>query len=382
MATKFRRIMQPLAYWLLGWVLPIGIVGIGISYGIRGCNEDAVNRLASARIATQPHICSDRYLDATAQALATQRANELHTAAPGATAGPVGPVAQAVLVTAKRWPTGATLRVRNLDGTGAQFQQVLLGCAEWMRHANINFVASTDWTAEIRVSFSRLGAWSYVGTDALGQPYDQPTMNFGWLDSGTILHELGHALGLVHEHQSPVAGIPWDKPAVYAYYQGPPNFWTIATIDFNIFAKYAASQTQYTAWDQWSIMQYSIDDSLTIGQFQVGWNQVLSPTDIAFIRGVYPGRPLPVDPRIELNRAVLANLRTLLGAWPKPHPVAWTREAGTPDANGDGFADMSMLIGLRIARSRIQVWAVTFDGLSPAGAIIGSPQTVGIIPEQ
>jgi hypothetical protein len=41
-------------------------------------------------------------------------------------------------------------------------------------------------------------------------------MNLGWLDAGfadattkergTILHEFGHALGLLHEHQSPARG--------------------------------------------------------------------------------------------------------------------------------------------------------------------------------
>ncbi len=46
----------------------------------------------------------------------------------------------------------------------------------------------------------------------------------GWLEPDTpndeyrrvVLHEFGHALGGIHEHQSPASGvIPWDKPKVY-----------------------------------------------------------------------------------------------------------------------------------------------------------------------
>ncbi|MEZ4728379.1 MAG: hypothetical protein R3E79_14700 [Caldilineaceae bacterium] len=29
------------------------------------------------------------------------------------------------------------------------------------------------------------GSWSYIGTDALGVPANEPTMNLGWLTRGT-----------------------------------------------------------------------------------------------------------------------------------------------------------------------------------------------------
>lgn len=48
-------------------------------------------------------------------------------------------------------------------------------------------------------------------------------MNFGWpLDTpygrDTAMHEIGHALGLEHEHQNPFAGITWDIDAVRRYF--------------------------------------------------------------------------------------------------------------------------------------------------------------------
>jgi hypothetical protein len=38
-----------------------------------------------------------------------------------------------------------------------------------------------------------------------------------------VIHEFGHALGLIHEHQNPSGGIQWNKPVVCRYYEGPPN---------------------------------------------------------------------------------------------------------------------------------------------------------------
>ena len=47
-------------------------------------------------------------------------------------------------------------------------------------------------------------------------------MNLGWIHDSksedelrsVVLHEFGHALGAVHEHESPYASIPWNKEKV------------------------------------------------------------------------------------------------------------------------------------------------------------------------
>ena len=66
--------------------------------------------------------------------------------------------------------------------------------------------------ANVRVSFDPSGgAWSLVGTDHLHQK-DGATMNLGWFDVGTVIHEFGHVLGMIHEHQNPSGQkIMWDK---------------------------------------------------------------------------------------------------------------------------------------------------------------------------
>ena len=206
--------------------------------------------------------------------------------------------------TACEWAPGRTLRVRFLDGHEAVKARVTEHALQWTEHANIRFDFGADPDAEIRVSFQGRGSWSELGTDALAVPGDEPTMNLGWLDRDTlddelaqvVLHEFGHVLGCVHEHQSPSAAIAWDKPAVYRYYAGPPNSWTAAEVDQNLFARYSRGRTQFTRFDPTSIMVYPIPEEHTLGDFSVGFNTSLSSTDREFIRIVYPVEERPVIP--------------------------------------------------------------------------------------
>ena len=111
-----------------------------------------------------------------------------------------------------------------------------------------------------------------------------------------VLHEFGHALGCVHEHESPAVEIKWNKPAVYRDLGGPPNNWDKATVDSNVFHKYSASQTKYTVFDPDSIMLYSFPASWTLDGKSYKENEKLSVLDKKSIaectaarRGVIPG---------------------------------------------------------------------------------------------
>ena len=205
------------------------------------------------------------------------------------------------VVRKKLWKPGRVLRVRYLDGDPAVQRRVEPFAHQWSQFANIKFVFGADPDAEIRISFLGTGSWSYIGTDALGIPKNQPTMNFGWLKPDTaeseysrvVVHEFGHALGFIHEHQNPVGEIPWDKPKVYAYYAGPPNRWSKQQTDVNLFQRYSAAETNFTAFDTKSIMLYPIPNDFTIGDFEVGWNTKLSDMDKEFVAITYPGAPKP-----------------------------------------------------------------------------------------
>ncbi|KAK4163906.1 hypothetical protein QBC43DRAFT_344879 [Cladorrhinum sp. PSN259] len=202
----------------------------------------------------------------------------------------------------KMWANGRTLRVKILNGSTKVKGKIQQYGNQWTQFANIKLQWVTSGDAEIRVNVDNSGgSWSYVGTDNLGIAQTTHTMNFGWLTDSTdeneysrvIVHEFGHALGAIHEHQSPTAsGIPWNKTAVYEYYLRT-NGWDKAQVDNNLFGLYASSTTQFSAFDEKSIMLYAIPPELTTNGYSVGWNTALSPTDKSFIGTAYPFQGTP-----------------------------------------------------------------------------------------
>lgn len=194
------------------------------------------------------------------------------------------------------WSPGRTLRVRFLDGLPEVQARVEAVAHQWSNFANIRFDFGNDPDAEIRISFQGEGSWSYIGTVALIIPKNEPTMNYGWLTPETddeeysrvVLHEFGHALGCIHEHQHPENGIPWDVEKVYAYYMQTQG-WDKETVDINVLGAYDKDSTQYTAFDPFSIMLYPIPKALTLNGFEIPWrNSQLSELDRTFIAQVYP----------------------------------------------------------------------------------------------
>jgi len=244
-------------------------------------------------------ICIDKVLPDELQAEAQRRAIEENPAnLPGPPApGEPTPPPSIALLKGKLWAPGRTLRVRFMGGDPVLQRKVQDAAEIWMSFANINFVFGDFAEAEIRVAFVPDGSWSYLGTDALTIDQFSPTMNFGWLTpyssnqeiSRVVLHEFGHALGCIHEHQHPGILFEWDEAAVMAYYTSPPNNWPPAQVKSNVLNRYSATLTNFSAFDSRSIMLYPIPEEHTKGTFSVPWrNSVLSDTDKAFIKTQYP----------------------------------------------------------------------------------------------
>lgn len=202
------------------------------------------------------------------------------------------------------WPDGKhEFRVTFLDGDRATWERltaVLRGPWSWESACDVHFIFDQQPDADIRITFARGSSWSQLGKSSTG-PEHEASMQLGWLDSSTpewefrrvVTHEFGHALGFIHEHQSPAAAVPWNEPAVYAHYLAAG--WTEEMVKANVLDGWDESEcTNFSAYDSLSIMAYWIAyDWVTDPTYAHGVNNMLSECDRALAAEVYgpPGRP-------------------------------------------------------------------------------------------
>ena len=204
---------------------------------------------------------------------------------------------QAAILLHNRWPDGSQLHVSFLNDPYGLRNEVLNIANEWHSrgHANISFVESNTATSDIRVTFTGSGYWSLIGTQA-NDERGRPTLCLGFTHSPSttelhrvVLHEFGHSIGLIHEHQQPVSSIHWDAQACYRYFGGPPNCWDKQMVDSNVLRHYPENPAIFhTGFDENSIMEYAVDPNLTTDHKGIPWNNDLSSMDRQFIETVYP----------------------------------------------------------------------------------------------
>ncbi len=233
--------------------------------------------------------------------------------------------ARAILAGGKKWVNGTQLTFccykagdavpDAWKGKAADIEEVRQAFQGWFKLGiGISFKElARPEDATIRIGFDPgAGSWSYVGRDNLNirDPF-QRTMNFGWAlntpyGRDTAMHEIGHALGLEHEHQNPFAGISWDTDAVRRYFQGPPNNWDAQTIDWNILRKISPAEVKGTNWDPDSVMEYAFGPGLITepAAYRGGLQPKggLSAADKAWIVVSYPGvGPTQEIPALEVG---------------------------------------------------------------------------------
>lgn len=208
--------------------------------------------------------------------------------------------ARAIISSSAKWVNGTNLKYWFFSGPDSQKKAMRQAFKVWMDLGiGISFAeVSTRDDAHIRIAFEDDGSWSYLGREILTISKSEATMNIGWdisADLETGVHEIGHTLGMPHEHQNPNAGIVWNEQKVYDSLAKPPNGWSREQTFWNIIRKIPASEVTGTDWDPNSIMHYPFEAGLISqpAKYATGLNPAggLSANDKAWIKKTYPASP-------------------------------------------------------------------------------------------
>lgn len=114
-----------------------------------------------------------------------------------------------------RWPDGIVPYMPPTSNSDIQQANIELAIEHWMERSRITFVERTEENAEQYPHYLRFassnGCASYVGM----QGGEQSVMVSDGCTPGSIIHEIGHALGLFHEHtrsdRDSYVQINWDE---------------------------------------------------------------------------------------------------------------------------------------------------------------------------
>nr|NLU59146.1 hypothetical protein [Pseudomonas sp. BIGb0427] len=72
-----------------------------------------------------------------------------------------------------------------------------------------------------------------------------------------VLHEFGHVFGATHEHQNPLADIPWNEDELMKVMTKRPG-WSEADVRSQFLEKRSEANTFFTTYDRESIMHYQL----------------------------------------------------------------------------------------------------------------------------
>lgn len=216
------------------------------------------------------------------------------------------------VVTKKFWHTnGVRLTVGFLDSPPADLRaRILLHMNAWSRTANVSFVESMT---DPRVRIARTegaGYWSYLGTDILSIPADQPTMNLEGFTMDTpdsefhrvVRHETGHTLGCPHEHLRQEMVNKIDPVKAIEFYQQTQG-WSEQYIRAQVLTPIEEASLLGTSHDDPnSIMCYQIPSTITKDGQPILGGLDIDDQDFAFMATVYPRQTSDTQPTVTPTR--------------------------------------------------------------------------------
>jgi astacin len=224
--------------------------------------------------------------------------------------------------TSYRWPGGVVPYV--IDAAVAQPQRIADATAHWNSKLGglVRFVPRTSETSYIKFYKGFGGCFSYVGK--MGTATGQPVLVDPACTTGNIIHELGHTLGLFHEHTRE------DRNSHVKI-----NTANISAAHTSDFAQNIYNADDVGIYDYASIMHYGTH----------AWSKNGQPTITTIPAGI------PIGQRTGLSAGDIATVTRMYSA-PAPPPI------GGP-------------VGLTVASNPSKV-KLTIDGFSIAAPIVMS----------
>lgn len=256
-------------------------------------------------------LCIPKSLPASQLAAAARRAIEINpanavqsTRVARTPMGRRGGPRRLVVIRGRRWPVeGVRLSVQFLDSPPADLRaRILRHMNAWAKTANVQFT-ETRGTGKVRIA--RLdsppdmsGYWSYVGTEILQRPLDEPTMNLeGFTMRETdaefrrvVRHEAGHTLGFDHEHMRRALVAKIDRQKAIEFYDEDQG-WTEEEVDEQVLTPLEEASIMGTrASDPNSIMCYHIPGRITKSGKAIPGGKDINANDFRFAGSIYPKR--------------------------------------------------------------------------------------------
>lgn len=206
------------------------------------------------------------------------------------------------VLTTKFWGNkGVKLTVGFLDNPPSALRsRILTHMNAWSKTANVTFV-QTQTDPQVRIArVENDGYWSYLGTDILTIPKDEPTMNLEGFTMQTseaefhrvVRHETGHTLGSPHEHMRRELVKLIDVNKAIDFF-GITQGWSPEMVRQQVLTPIEEGSLRGTAHaDPNSIMCYQIPGQITKSGDPIIGGADIDKSDFDFMALIYP-KPKP-----------------------------------------------------------------------------------------
>ena len=207
-----------------------------------------------------------------------------------------------VVVRDRRWPAkGVRLSVQFLDTPPLDLRaRILRHMNAWSASANVTFT-ETRGTGKVRIARldapeDMAGYWSWVGTEILDVPKDEPTLNLEGFTMRTpdsefrrvVRHEAGHTLGFEHEHMRGELVQRIDRRKAFAFFAKDQG-WTRKDVEEQVLTPLSKRSVMGTTEaDPHSVMCYHVPAAITKNGKAIRGGNDINARDFAFAASVYP----------------------------------------------------------------------------------------------